>query len=143
MYRKISIIIGILLIALLLMPAIKAYAVSWSNNLNAALTEAKNKQKPLMVDFYTDWCDWCKKLDQDTYTDKKVNELAQNFICVKVDADRDRAATSKYGVSGFPTIVFLNYEGAVDEKVVGYRPAAQFLQVMEMVLNKTKKPTAK
>ncbi len=138
MNKKIKIII-ILTAVLLLAGAINSYAVTWTYNLDSALTEAKAKQKPLMVDFYTDWCGWCKKLDSDTYTDKKVNELAQNFVCVKVNAEKNRAATLKYGISGFPTIIFLNYEGAVDDRLIGYQGPAAFAQIMEAVLEKTKK----
>jgi len=127
----------------LLWCATYAYALSWRNDLNAALEEAKTAEKPLMVDFYTTWCGWCTKLDQDVYTDKKVRELADEFICVKVDAEKDKAAAARYGVTGYPTIIFLNYEGAVDTQIRGYRPAADFASIMVQALDKTKKPTAK
>ncbi len=130
-------IIVIMIVILLLAGAINSYAVTWTYNLDSAMEEAKARQKPLMVDFYTDWCGWCKKLDSDTYTDKKVNELAGNFICVKVNADKNRAATLRYGINGFPTIIFLNSEGAVVDRLIGYQGPVPFAQIMEEVLAKT------
>jgi thioredoxin-related protein len=117
-----------------------AYALSWEYNLEKALVQAQNSQKPLMVDFYTSWCGWCKKLDQDVYTDKKVRDLAEQFICVKVDGDKYPQVVAQYRVSAYPTIIFLNYEGAVDLQVRGYRPPADFAALMSQVLAKTKKP---
>ena len=120
-----------------------AYAASWQSNLKSALGEAKDLQKPLMVDFYTDWCGWCKKLDSDTYSDSKVAGLCKKFICVKVDADKNQDLAQKYEVSGYPTIIFLDYEGNVDKKIAGYLGPADFANAMEDVLKKTKKPKPK
>lgn len=120
-----------------------AYAISWRYNLEDALKTAKQKQMPIMIDFYTDWCGWCKKLDQETYSNSEVKKLAEQFISVKIDGDRYPELISKYGVSGYPTIVFLSYEGGVDGTVVGFREAANFVTIMNGILERTKKPAAK
>ena len=135
--------IAFLTVGLLLVLTLKAYAISWEDDLDTALAKAKKSQKPVMVDFYTEWCGWCKKLDSDTYSDRKVSDLAKNFICVKVDGDKNREAASKYQIEGYPTIIFLNYEGGIDERIVGYRDASSFASAMSSVLKKTKKPTTK
>ena len=132
-----------LTMALVLGLALEAYALYWEDDLEAALAKAKKSQKPVMADFYTEWCGWCKKLDSDTYSDNKVDGLAKKFICVKVDGDKNREAVSKYQIEGYPTIIFLNYEGRIDERVVGYRDANGFADIMNSVLKKTKKPSAK
>ena len=131
-----------LTMALVLGFALEAHAVLWEYDLGSALQKAKTAQKPVMVDFYTDWCGWCKKLDSDTYSSPKVGELAKKFICVKVDADKNKNAAAKYQVDGYPTIIFLNYEGGIDERVVGYRNSDDFAGVMSAVLKKTKRPAA-
>jgi len=135
--------IAFLMLGLFLVISIKAYAVWWEDDLETALAKAKKSQKPVMVDFYTEWCGWCKKLDSDTYSDNKVDGLAKKFICVKVDGDKNREAASKYQIEGYPTIIFLSYEGKIDERVVGYRDANSFAGIMSSVLKKTKKPAAK
>ena len=103
---KLAYVVILSLVALFL--CTDAYAVSWEYNFEVALKKAKDAQKPLMLDFYTEWCGWCTKLDSDTYTDAKVNELSKKFICVKIDAEKNRGIASKYNVNGYPTIIFLN-----------------------------------
>jgi len=85
--------------------------IPWAKTFNDALGQAKKAHKPVMVDFYTDWCGWCKKLDADTYTDKRVIKLADQFVAVKVNAEKEGEAVAKrYGITGFPTILFLDPE---------------------------------
>lgn len=112
------------------------WAISWSNDLLAALERAKTDGKPVMADFYTYLCGWCKRLDKDTFEDAKVGRIADGFICVKVNCEADKAAPSKYGIRGFPTIIFFSPEGNIIETVVGYRNAHDFAVIMESVLNK-------
>ncbi len=111
-----------------------AQAISWEHDLTQALKEASGKGSPVMADFYTEWCGWCKKLDSDTYSDKSVNDLSGKFICVKVDADKSSELAGKYGVRGYPTIIFLNSKGDVVEKVVGYVDAEGLKKTMNKVL---------
>lgn len=117
-----------------------ASAISWNYDLSQALMEAADKGMPLMVDFYTDWCGWCKKLDADTYSDRTINDTASRFVCVKVNADKYRDLVMKYQVTGYPTIIFLNSNGKVEEKVVGYRDAGALKQIMDKVLSKNPAP---
>ncbi len=132
----------LVLMGALLMAAERAHAVSWRSDLKAALADAKETQKPVMADFYTTWCGWCTRLDTDTYSAGDVDGLSREFICVKVDADKDTAAASRYGVQGYPTIIFFNYEGAVDERIGGYRGPKDFAAMMRTVLKKTRRPRA-
>jgi thiol:disulfide interchange protein len=108
--------------------------IKWGNSLSEALNTAKSQNKPVMVDFYTDWCGWCKKLDSDTYSNSKVQALADKFVCVKVNGDKDKANTSKYGISGYPTIVFLDSTGKEIDKNVGYAGPEDMAQKMEKLV---------
>jgi thioredoxin-related protein len=120
-----------------------AGAITWESNVDEALKAAKSQGKPVMIDFYTDWCSWCKKLDSDTYSDPKVSAASANFICVKINAEKEPAIAGKYGVLGYPTIIFLDSNGNVLQKNPGYLPPAQFLDNMNKILSTTPKPTAK
>ncbi|MDD5270143.1 MAG: thioredoxin family protein [Candidatus Omnitrophica bacterium] len=111
-------------------------AITWAGNLDSALKEAKSKNKPIMADFYTDWCEWCKKLDRDTYADPEVANLSRKFICVKVNGDKYPDLVSKYGVSGYPTIIFLDPAGDKADAIVGYVNAEGMLSSMNSVLSK-------
>lgn len=94
------------LIAAAVFMASEACAISWEYDLDDAIARSKKEGKPVMADFYTDWCGWCKKLDNETYKDKAVSDLSQKFLCVKVNGDAQRDLTTKYRVNGYPTVIF-------------------------------------
>ena len=128
-------VVIITLLALLISLLVSgADAVSWRSDLSGALDRARSSGDPVMVDFYTDWCHWCKKMDSDTYSDSRVNSLAKDFICVQVDAEKDKAVAQKYSVSGYPTVIFMNSAGNVMQVVTGYRRPDEFAATMEGVL---------
>ena len=112
------------------------YALSWKYNLEDALKDGKRLGKPLMVDFYTDWCGWSVKLDRDTYADKKVQELAAQFICVKVDGDKNPALVKRYNVTGYPSIFFLSSNGKITKKIPGYVTPDKIIPVMNGILKR-------
>lgn len=109
--------------------------IVWVTNLDEGLKLAQESNKPVMVDFYADWCGWCKKLDKDVYTDRQVKVLAKNYISVKVDTDKNPADAGKYGVQGLPTILFLEADGNAINRVVGYQPAPEFAKTLQTVLD--------
>ena len=139
--KKFGIFVVLLVVFSCLM-SVDAFAINWRYNLTDALETAKSQQKPIMVDFYTERCGWCKRLDSDTYADSTVKKLAEDFICVKIDGDRERGLVRKYNIRGYPTIFFLNPEGTVVNQVVGYEGPSDFARTMKGVLEKTKKSSA-
>lgn len=110
--------------------AARADDITWSKDLTAAQTTARQSNKLMMIDMYTDWCGWCKKLDQDVYPQATVVQAAAQFVPVKLDAEKDKdgaALAKKFKVTGFPTILFVDGSGAIIDRVVGYQPAADFV----------------
>lgn len=112
------------------------WAISWEDDLAHAFKKARNEGKMVMADFYTDWCGWCKKLDKDVYTNTEVKRLAENFICAKINCQIDKGAFSKYGLKGYPTIIFFNANGDIIETVIGYKAPKIFVGIMKKVLDK-------
>lgn len=112
--------------------------VVWQYDLTQASEIARKENKPLMIDFYTDWCHWCKTLDENTYTDKEVIKLANKFVCVKIDADKHRDLVSSYGVTGYPHIIFLNSNLQEVTRVRGYKDPQRFLVEMQDALDRSK-----
>jgi thiol:disulfide interchange protein len=111
-----------------------ATEVTWLTSYEEAMTAAKKNKQPVMIDFYADWCGWCKRLDSDTYVDKDVVALAQDFVSLKIDADVEKELSSTYKVVGLPTILFIDASGNEIHRVVGYRPPEDFVKEMNSAL---------
>ena len=111
-----------------------ASEVTWLTSYEEAMTSAKKNKQPIMIDFYADWCGWCKRLDSDTYVHEDVVTLAQGFVSLKIDADVEKAISSKYKVVGLPTILFIDANGNEIHRVVGYRPPEDFVKEMNSAL---------
>jgi thioredoxin-related protein len=110
------------------------------------LALSKKEKKMVVVDFYTDWCGWCKKMDKDTYGNASVMKFAkEKLVLVKVNAEsnektrfRDkeysyRELAMAFGVTGYPATAFIDATGEVLTLVPGYIPADKFLPVLEFL----------
>lgn len=110
--------------------------IKWGNSLDKGLATAKTSSKVVLADFATSWCGWCKKLDSDVYPNAKVTKIIDDhFVPVKLDGDKEKALDTKYKVTGYPTIVILDGDGAVLKKIVGYMPVDAFLAELKDALD--------
>jgi thiol:disulfide interchange protein DsbD len=135
-------------VAVLLLAAGVAFAipkreldgVKWSKYNASAITEAKAAGKPVVIDFYADWCLPCKELDEKTFTDEKVMAELDRFTRVKADLtitgdEKVKKLSEQYRIVGVPTIVFLDASGreVPGTRVTGFEPPATFLQRAQAV----------
>ncbi|MFQ5603157.1 MAG: thioredoxin family protein [bacterium] len=108
--------------------------------------QAQKENKVLVVDFYTDWCHWCKVMDKETYGNKAVIDFAsENVIMAKIDAETNkkfkfldgkysgRELTRKFGITGFPATVFIDSKGEPITRVPGYIPADKFVVILKYI----------
>ncbi len=110
----------------------QADSIRWSKSYKAALAASKSSGKIIMIDMYTDWCQWCKVLDQKTYPDSRVVAAARNFTSVKVDAEREGTSlAARYGVHTYPKILFLDSKENLVYVVSGYQPPERFAVSMK------------
>jgi thioredoxin-like negative regulator of GroEL len=117
------------MVALALVAPLGAGAANmpWAGSLKAAMNEAKRTDKLVMVDLYTDWCGWCKRLDAVVFTDPNVVQTARQVIPVRVDAEHEGLTAARhFGVTSFPTILFINQRGALIGKITGFEYADSF-----------------
>ncbi len=111
--------------------------IRWSGSLTDALVQAKKANKLVMVDFYSDSCVWCKRLDKDVYPDPRVANAAKNILMVKLNVEDSRqgtAAATKYHVDKLPTILFLKPDGAIVH-TSGYMPPKEFSEDMQRAVD--------
>ena len=96
---------------------------------------AQEQNKPMMIDVYTGWCKWCKELDRVIYSDTDVINLADEFVCIKINADKRRDLAAKYNpTGGVPAIVFLRSDGTEAHRIGGYPRGGSEAFVHEMMV---------
>jgi thioredoxin-like negative regulator of GroEL len=124
----------VLSLVLLGHPPAHGAGVRWEQRFEDAMKKARSARKPVMVDFWAEWCGWCHRLDQTTYVDPTVTKLSHDFVAVKVDTEGGRKQTEialKYNVSTLPTIIFLTAGGRQVLKVGQFQGPGQFPKTME------------
>ena len=109
--------------------------VSWQPYSDSLLSDARHQNRPVIIDFYADWCSPCRELEDLTFHDPEiVEQTRQNVVMIKVDLTRkgdpvNLKLLDKYGVKGVPTVIFLDQDGEerLDLRLVDYLPPDQFL----------------
>jgi thiol:disulfide interchange protein len=86
----------------------------------AGMEEARSTGKPMLLEFYADWCSPCIAMEEGTYPDPRVISEMKDFIAIKVDTQVRIDIESKYHIAYYPTIVFLNAKGDEISRHVGY-----------------------
>jgi len=114
-------------------------AMEWERDWTKALTSAQAENKPIMINFYTDACPNCRKMDQTTFLDADlVGFLESNFINLKSNAGKS-SLYQRYGISFVPTIVFSTPAGYDTQyeisRFTGYRDAAGLRQEAQAALD--------
>ncbi len=108
------------------------------------LAEAGDKH--IVIDFYTDWCKWCKTMDKETFSDPDVDAyLFEHFIPIRINAESDekttfmgkeysyRQLTSAFGVTGFPSLAYLSPQKEVITVIPGFVKKDQFLDILSYI----------
>jgi thiol:disulfide interchange protein DsbD len=119
--------------------AMRGPGISWHSYSEQTLQEAKAQGKPVIIDFYADWCTPCREFEEVTFHQPDLVRLAEkDFVMVKVDVTKGgnpyhEELLQKYAIKGVPTIVFLDAAGRElpHLRLVDYLPPDQFLVHMQ------------
>ncbi len=111
------------------------------------LEKAAKENKNMIVDFYTDWCHWCKVMDEKTFKNAEIaKKLNDRFVTVRINAeDPNQKVTFKgrtfnhieltraFQVTGFPSLAFISPQHEVITVLPGYIPAEQFSYILDYI----------
>jgi len=105
--------------------------------LDAAI--ARNTGKPVMLDFYADWCVSCKEMENITFADPRVQAALQGVVLLQADvtanSEDDKALLKRFGLFGPPGILFFDRNGKQNPfKVIGYEKPEAFLESLKKAL---------
>jgi thioredoxin-like negative regulator of GroEL len=94
--------------------------VHWYTTLDEATTAAKESGRPMLVDFWADWCAACKVMDREAYSEPAFAEAARGFVAVRLNYDKKTALARKYNVDALPTLLFTDSYGGELFRHTGY-----------------------
>jgi uncharacterized protein YyaL (SSP411 family) len=143
---KVKLMVAVL--AVFVITAFKAdnAEVNWLD-FNKGYELAKKKNKIMLVDVYTDWCGWCKRMDKDAYAKPNIAAtINDDFVAVKFNPEITNVSytfegktytgeqlagvISNYQISGYPTTIFIYPKTKKSEVVVGYKNAEQMAPIL-------------
>ena len=118
---------------------------------NTGYPLAKKQNKIILVDAYTDWCGWCKKMDRDTYTNSDIiKALNKDFIVIKFNPELENIVYELDGnkitgrelfgqltqgkSTGFPTTYFIQPNKKQIQIAAGYLAPNDFMKVLAQAL---------
>jgi len=127
-------------------------SITWLS-FDEAMELNKKEPRKWIIDVYTDWCGWCKRMDATTFKDPKVvNKINEDFYAVKLDGEykkditvhdktfsfvpngrrgyHELPAELMQGKMSYPTMVFMNEEVQVMQPIPGYQSAENLLPIL-------------
>ena len=143
--KKVIVFLGLSILGL---SAAAQDKINW-HSIDEAVELAAKEPRVLVIDVYTDWCGWCKRMDATTFSDPEIVEIMnKNFYPVKLNAEgkddiiigdrtfkfvdngrrgyHEIAAVVTRGRLSYPTISYVDAEGRVIEAAPGYKTPDQF-----------------
>ena len=105
-------------------------------NANTGRQLAKSQGLPCLLFFTAEWCTFCHEMEMTAFADPAVSQLAKNFVCVLVDADREPEICQHFAIRGYPTVQFLATDGRRLHQLVGRQSTSNLIAGMQAALER-------
>jgi len=110
--------------------------VLWNINVHDEIVaQAKAEGKPILVDFYADWCGVCVELDHKVWNQEIVIDAAKDYLLLKLDFTKAKpeieALRQEYGVGGLPTVMILGPDGKERARFTSFKSPEETVQWLE------------
>ncbi len=104
---------------------------AWISDFNEGLEKSKISTKPIFLNLYTDWCTYCKVLDKTVLPDEDVLGELEKFTTVKLNGDENTPIIQKYNIKAYPSILILDKNGYLLEKIIGLTDVKSLISKMK------------
>lgn len=102
---------------------------------DAAAQAAAAEGKLVFIDFFTTWCEPCKRLDATTWSDTAVaGLLGEKTVPLKLDAEKELDLAMRFKIEAYPTLLLLKPDGTEVDRLIGFREAPKFIEEFNAAL---------
>ncbi len=109
----------------------KSEESKWHESIEDALKAAKESGKPVLVDFYADWCGPCRELGEKVLDNPTHQKLMSKFEGVRVNTDKNRKLAKQYGVRGIPDVRVLDKDGKEVLRIRGFKGEQETVKALQ------------
>ncbi|SIQ12866.1 Thioredoxin-like [Chryseobacterium sp. RU37D] len=108
----------------------------YNGSLKEARAKAKKEKKAIFLDVYATWCGPCKLLKKTTFKDPELSDyFNKNFVSLEVDGEKGEGIeiVKKYQLKGYPSLLFIDSNGNVMNKTLGYYDGKELLEIVKSI----------
>lgn len=106
--------------------------------LATALREARESRKPILLAFHADWCAPCKRMENETFSDKRVVAMLEQYVVLKVNTDEHIELSESLGVVGLPDIRLVSSDGQRQVQLQGFQSVDSLVPELKTFLGLSK-----
>lgn len=144
--KKLVICLVLVIVTQLVFAQDNIESIVWETDFELAKSKSQKTKKPILMLFTgSDWCAPCKMLKANFFDSSEFIKMSNNFIMLMVDFPKDKALitheqeksntllSAKYGVKSFPTLIAINHDGAIIDKIKSYSSVSDIVYYFSFI----------